>query len=124
MDLATRKVVCAGITPYPDAPWILQIGRDLTDAFSGFLLGKRFSSWTVMVRSCRVPRSAGERWRAVWADNFPAQEFFRGSSTLKIRPSFLDSLRSLRIRSAILADEERFLVIEQLLQGAMGVVGD
>jgi hypothetical protein len=42
MDLATRKVVCAGITPYPDAAWILQIGHDLTDAFSGFLLGKRF----------------------------------------------------------------------------------
>lgn len=42
MDLATRKVVCAGITPYPGAAWILQIGRDLTDAFSGFLLGKRF----------------------------------------------------------------------------------
>ena len=30
------------ITPYPDAVWILQIGPDLTDAFSGFLLGKRF----------------------------------------------------------------------------------
>ena len=42
MELATRKVACAGITPYPDAAWILQIGRDLTDAFSGFLLGKRF----------------------------------------------------------------------------------
>jgi len=42
MDLATRKVVCAGITPCPDAAWMLQIGRDLTDAFSGFLLGKRF----------------------------------------------------------------------------------
>lgn len=23
MELATRKVVCAGITPYPDAAWIL-----------------------------------------------------------------------------------------------------
>jgi putative transposase len=37
MELATRKVVCAGITPYPDAAWILQIGRDLTNAFTGFL---------------------------------------------------------------------------------------
>jgi putative transposase len=42
MELATRKVVCAGITPHPDAAWILQVGRNLTDAFSGFLHGKRF----------------------------------------------------------------------------------
>ena len=42
MELATRRVVCAGITPHPDAAWILQVGRNLTDAFSGFLRGKRF----------------------------------------------------------------------------------
>ena len=42
MELATRKVACAGITPHPDAAWILQVGRNLTDAFSGFLHGKRF----------------------------------------------------------------------------------
>ena len=42
MELATRKVACAGITPHPDAAWILQVGRNLTDAFSGFLHGKSF----------------------------------------------------------------------------------
>jgi transposase InsO family protein len=42
MELATRKVTCAGITPYPGAAWMLQIGRNLTDAFSGFLRGKSF----------------------------------------------------------------------------------
>ena len=42
MELATRKVTCAGITPHPDAPWVLQIGRNLTDAFSGFLVGKGY----------------------------------------------------------------------------------
>lgn len=42
MELATRKVTCAGITPYPNAAWMLQIGRNLTDGFSGFLQGKRF----------------------------------------------------------------------------------
>jgi transposase InsO family protein len=42
MDLATRKVVCAGITPHPDAAWMKQIGRNLTDVFTGFLVGKRF----------------------------------------------------------------------------------
>ena len=42
VELATRKVACAGITPHPDAAWMLQVGRNLTDAFSGFLHGKRF----------------------------------------------------------------------------------
>jgi len=42
MELATRKVACVGITPHPDAAWVLQVGRNLTDAFSGFLRGKRF----------------------------------------------------------------------------------
>ena len=42
MELATRKVICAGITPHPDAAWTQQIDRNLTDAISGFLNGKRF----------------------------------------------------------------------------------
>ncbi len=42
MELATRKVVCAGITPHPDAAWMLQVGRNLTDAISGNLRGKQF----------------------------------------------------------------------------------
>ena len=42
MDLASRKVACAGSTPHPDATWTLQVGRNLTDVFSGFLRGKKF----------------------------------------------------------------------------------
>ena len=42
MELATRKVICAGITPHPTGPWMLQLARNLTDAFTGFLVGKRF----------------------------------------------------------------------------------
>lgn len=42
MELATKKVICAGITPYPDAAWMIQIARNLTDAFTGFLQGKGF----------------------------------------------------------------------------------
>jgi putative transposase len=49
MELATRRVICAGITPYPGAAWMLQIGRNLTDAFNGFLRGKRF---LIMDRDC------------------------------------------------------------------------
>jgi len=42
MDLATRRVTCAGITPHPERTWMLQIGRNLTDVVSGFLRGKRY----------------------------------------------------------------------------------
>jgi putative transposase len=42
MDLATRRVTCAGITPHPETTWMLQIGRNLTDVVSGFLRGKRY----------------------------------------------------------------------------------
>jgi transposase InsO family protein len=40
MKLATRRVICAGITPHPGGAWMLQIGRNLTDVFTGFLHGK------------------------------------------------------------------------------------
>jgi hypothetical protein len=28
--------------PHPDVAWVLQVGRNVTDAFSGFLHGKHF----------------------------------------------------------------------------------
>ena len=61
MELGTRKVTCAGITPHPDAAWILQVGRNLTDAFSGSFAESVFSSWTATVHSMR--RSVVS-WRA------------------------------------------------------------
>ena len=42
MELATRRVYFAGCTTNPDEPWMKQIARDLTDAFDGFLNGKRY----------------------------------------------------------------------------------
>src|SRR2546428_6946792 len=42
MELATRRVHIAGITPHPTAAFMQQCGRQLTDAFDGFLLGKRY----------------------------------------------------------------------------------
>jgi transposase len=42
MELLTRRVHIAGITPNPDGRFILQVARNLTDAFDGFLLGKRY----------------------------------------------------------------------------------
>ena len=42
MELATRRVQIAGITPHPTAAFMQQCARQLTDAFGGFLLGKRY----------------------------------------------------------------------------------
>jgi transposase InsO family protein len=42
MELATRCVCVAGITPYPTAAFMQQCARQLTDPFDGFLVGKRY----------------------------------------------------------------------------------
>src|ERR687885_2010001 len=42
MELATRRVEVAGITPHPTAAFMQQCARQLTDPFEGFLLGKRY----------------------------------------------------------------------------------
>lgn len=42
MDLQTRRVEIAGISHDANGRWLVQLGRNLTDAFDGFLKGKRF----------------------------------------------------------------------------------
>jgi transposase InsO family protein len=42
IELATRRVQIAGITPHPAAAFMQQCARQLTDPFDGFLLGKRY----------------------------------------------------------------------------------
>lgn len=42
MDLATRRVQVAGITPHPTAAFMQQCARQLTDPCDGFLLGKQY----------------------------------------------------------------------------------
>jgi putative transposase len=42
MELATRRVQIAGISPHPTAAFMQQCARQLTDSFDGFLLGKRY----------------------------------------------------------------------------------
>jgi putative transposase len=42
MELATRRVQVAGITPHPTAAFMPQCARQLTDPFGGFLVGKRY----------------------------------------------------------------------------------
>jgi putative transposase len=42
LDLSTRQVEIAGITPNADGLWMGQIGRKVTDAVDGILNGKRY----------------------------------------------------------------------------------
>ena len=42
IELATRRVNIMGIVPEPDGLWMEQIAINATDAFSGFLTGKRY----------------------------------------------------------------------------------
>jgi hypothetical protein len=42
IELATRQIEIAGITPSPNEAWMMQIGRNLTDPLDGFLAKKRF----------------------------------------------------------------------------------
>jgi putative transposase len=42
IDLASRSVHVAGVTPHPDDSWMTQIARNITDVSSGFLRGTRY----------------------------------------------------------------------------------
>lgn len=42
MEVSTRRVEIAGITPHPHEAFMIQSARQLTDHFDGFLLGKRY----------------------------------------------------------------------------------
>ena len=42
IELARRRVQIAGLASEPDGAWVVQCGRQLTDAVDGFLAGKRF----------------------------------------------------------------------------------
>ena len=40
LELETRAVHIAGVVHQPDGAWMMQVGRHLTDAVDGFLLGQ------------------------------------------------------------------------------------
>ena len=42
IELATRRIEIAGITPNPIEAWMIQVGRNLTDPVDGVLADKRF----------------------------------------------------------------------------------
>jgi hypothetical protein len=42
VDIASRSVHIAGLTPHPDSTWMMQVARNVTDVGGGFLRGKRY----------------------------------------------------------------------------------
>ncbi len=42
IELSTRRVEIAGVSSEPEGEWMTQIGRNLTDAEDGFLVGKKY----------------------------------------------------------------------------------
>ena len=42
LELSTRRVQVAGLTPEPSSAFMMQVGRNLTSTPDGLLLGKRF----------------------------------------------------------------------------------
>jgi len=42
IEHSSRRVYFAGATPNPNTEWMMQIARNLTDPFDGFVNGKRF----------------------------------------------------------------------------------
>jgi transposase InsO family protein len=42
IDIASRSVHVAGMTPHPDNLWMMQVARNVTDVNEGFLRGKRY----------------------------------------------------------------------------------
>jgi putative transposase len=42
IDIESRSVHVAGITPHPDSAWMTQMARNITDVTDGFLRDKRY----------------------------------------------------------------------------------
>ena len=42
IDLKTRRIVVAGMSPSPDGQWVAQLARNLTDLDDGFLRDSRY----------------------------------------------------------------------------------
>jgi hypothetical protein len=55
IDIASRSVHIAGLTPHSDNHWMAQIARNLTDTESGFLRGARY----LILGRIRVPEPNG-----------------------------------------------------------------
>lgn len=57
IELSSRRVHFAGATPSPNTAWMMQVGRNLTDPFDGFLRNKRFVIMDRDRKYCEVFRA-------------------------------------------------------------------
>ena len=111
MELSTRRVHLAGVTPNPNTAWMAQMGRNLT-APDGVLAGKRFiimdrdskfcDAFRTMLSECGTeplrlpPRSPNlnahcERFvRSIKSECLEKMIFFDKRSLLRAASSFLD----------------------------------
>ena len=88
IELSTRRIRIAGIAPQPNALWMAQMARNLTDAVDGLLLGKRLllqdrDLQTAGVKSLKMPARSPNL-------NAYAERFLR---TIKLLPGSNDLLR-------------------------------
>ena len=58
IELSSRKVHIAGITPRPDGAFMMQVGRNLTDPQDGFVRGKR---WLILDRDQKFTTESRRR---------------------------------------------------------------
>jgi hypothetical protein len=63
VELSTRQVHFAGLTPNPDTAWMIQIGRNLTAAVDGFLSAACCATTT------------GLRLEASGSDHYPSPSY-------------------------------------------------
>ncbi len=111
MELSTRRVHLAGVTPNPNTAWMMQMGRNLT-APDGVLAGKRFiimdrdskfcDAFRTMLSECGTeplrlpPRSPNlnahcERFvRSIKSECLERMIFFGERSLLRAAASFVD----------------------------------
>jgi putative transposase len=61
IDLGSRAVNIAGITPHPDSRWMTQMARNATDLNDGFLCGKRHLILDRDTKYCEAFRRVLER---------------------------------------------------------------
>jgi hypothetical protein len=54
IDIASRSVHIAGITPHPDSSAMTQIARNITDVSNGFLWRKRYLNFRFPTVGCRL----------------------------------------------------------------------
>jgi hypothetical protein len=82
IHLATRKIAIVGATPNPNGAFMMQIARNLTDEFDGFLRNHRYLIMDRDRRLTEVFRDALERASSAYAVRHGRRSAMRTQSAL------------------------------------------